>query len=101
MQGFYAERDSNGRLIGKYADPQPGKAEEFVEGDEPLYIPMTWDDIRVKRSDLLTKSDWTQLPDADLTDAQKSQWADYRQALRDVPEDFDNPDDVIWPNKPQ
>ena len=44
--------------------------------------------IRGLRSHLLEKSDWTQMPDAALSAEKKSEWATYRQALRDMPETF-------------
>lgn len=56
--------------------------------------------IRQYRNDLLTRCDWTQLPDAPLTDTERSAWADYRQALRDLPQVYATPDLVIWPEKP-
>lgn len=52
------------------------------------------DALRVRRDDLLFACDWTQLPDAPLTDAQKAEWRVYRQALRDVPQTG------IWPIPP-
>lgn len=42
--------------------------------------------LRVERDRLLAASDWTQLPDAPLTSAQREAWAEYRAALRDLPE---------------
>jgi len=54
--------------------------------------------VRQHRDKLLTKSDWTQLPDAPV-DA--SAWSTYRQALRDVPQQADFPADVTWPEEPQ
>jgi len=44
-----------------------------------------WNAIRIKRDDLLSKSDWTQTADSPLTDSKKAEWVTYRQALRDVP----------------
>lgn len=43
-------------------------------------------EIRAERDQLLAASDWTQLPDAPLTQAEKQAWAAYRQTLRDLPE---------------
>jgi len=57
----------------------------------------TWDDIRNDRDARLKGSDWTQVADAPV-DAQA--WADYRQALRDVPQTFAAPDEVVWPTAP-
>lgn len=61
------------------------------------------DQIRDTRGTLLMNSDWTQLPDSPLTTAKRAEWATYRQALRDVPEDYSDAtslDDVVWPTKP-
>lgn len=41
--------------------------------------------IRLRRDFRLAKSDWTQMPDAPLSDSVKQAWADYRQALRELP----------------
>ena len=41
--------------------------------------------MRHRRDAMLTASDWTQLPDAPLTEEQRAAWATYRQALRDAP----------------
>lgn len=36
----------------------------------------------------------------ELTDQEKAGWADYRQALLDVPQQEGFPTDVVWPTKP-
>lgn len=59
-----------------------------------------WDAIRAERDRLLAACDWTQVADAPLTDADRQAWADYRQALRDIPQDYASADDVIWPEAP-
>jgi len=51
--------------------------------------------IRSLRSYLLQKSDWTQLPDAALSAGKKSEWAAYRQTLRDMPETFGSATSVL------
>jgi hypothetical protein len=40
-------------------------------------------DITFRKLQALQSSDWTQLPDAPLTEEQKTAWANYRQAVRD------------------
>lgn len=55
-----------------------------------------WQSIRDKRNALLAQSDWTQLNDV----AANPEWVLYRQNLRDIPEAFDTPDAVIFPDKP-
>lgn len=61
---------------------------------------LRWEMVKQQRDKLLQKCDWTQLPDAILTDAERTAWQDYRQTLRDIPQDFINPDDVIFPDPP-
>jgi len=56
--------------------------------------------LRVERDGKLTESDWTQLPDAKLTDSKKAEWVTYRQALRDLPATEGNPSDPTWPTEP-
>ena len=59
--------------------------------------------IRTMRADLLTGSDWTQMPDSPLSAEQRSEWQMYRQKLRDLPSDFSHVtsiDDVVWPTAP-
>lgn len=74
----------------------PSKPEGFYDFN---YTTKTWvlnqnqtiEFNRSKRNRLLASSDWTQLPDVDLTTAEKARWITYRQALRDMTEqDFLN-----------
>lgn len=53
--------------------------------------------VRYNRDKMLAASDWTQIPDAPVDAAA---WAEYRQALRDVPEQEGFPETVIWPEAP-
>jgi hypothetical protein len=53
--------------------------------------------VRTSRNDLLTKCDWTQIADST---ADKTVWATYRQALRDVTAQDGFPWNVIWPEQP-
>jgi hypothetical protein len=59
-----------------------------------------WAIVRTERNAKLSASDWTQLPDAALTNVQTAEWAEYRQALRDITEQAD-PFAVVWPSAPQ
>jgi hypothetical protein len=55
-----------------------------------------------KRNQLLIESDIAMLPDnyAKLSEEKKIEWATYRQALRDLPEQEGFPWDINWPKKP-
>jgi len=55
------------------------------------------EEIRTQRDALLKESDWTQVADAPVS---QTAWADYRQALRDVPQQSGFPQEVVWPNPP-
>lgn len=59
--------------------------------------------IRRRRNFELITSDWTQLPDAPLSEQKRAEWVVYRQQLRDMPADYieftaDTP--ITWPVKP-
>ena len=57
---------------------------------------------RDTRNQLLTDSDWTQMADSPLTDADKALWVTYRTSLRDLPDHANWPNlaDNDWPTKP-
>lgn len=66
-----------------------------------------WDELRIMRDKLLSMSDWTQIPDAPLTETQKIVWQTYRQQLRDLPENIQDPKPLVlnsshsdWPISP-
>lgn len=61
---------------------------------------IAWDNLRAERDKLLAESDWTQIPDAPLTEQQKSDWATYRKSLRDLPENTPDPANPTYPEKP-
>lgn len=76
----YAEFLASGATATPYSEP-----------------PQTWDTIRAKRDQLIRESDWTMVQD---TSVDQAQWAAYRQILRDLPQTYTNPKDVVWPKKP-
>ncbi len=54
--------------------------------------------LRAHRNQLLSESDWTQLPDATVD---KEAWAAYRQQLRDITKTYDPATpEVIFPTPP-
>lgn len=67
----------------------------------PLIEPKTeeqkWGQIRLWRNAELAATDWTQIADSS---ADKTAWAEYRQALRDLPNKFDLADNVDIPERP-
>ena len=55
-----------------------------------------WVRIRILRDRKLAETDYLALSDSTLASDMKT----YRQALRDVPADNADPDDISWPEKP-
>jgi len=53
---------------------------------------------RQKRNRLLQESDWTQVDDARVN---KQSWAEYRQILRDLPQTYPDPKNIVWPTPPE
>ena len=60
---------------------------------------LTWDVIRATRDQILKDTDWTMTTGATVD---QSQWAAYRQVIRDIPQTYKDktPDDVVWPTQP-
>lgn len=61
---------------------------------------MTSQEARSERDGRLSACDWTQSPDATLTANERARWREYRQQLRDVPQQPGFPDSVDWPELP-
>lgn len=61
---------------------------------------MGWASVRTKRDQLIARTDWTQLSDAPLSEAKKAEFLAYRQKLRDIPQEFDDHNLVVWPEEP-
>lgn len=80
---------------------QPSPAHVFnwatKQWEDPRTPETEWPLVRSRRNQLLTASDWTQLPDVPL--ATKESWAVYRQALRDITQQAD-PFNIVWPVPP-
>ena len=56
--------------------------------------------MRMERDILLAQSDWTQMPDSPLSTQKKTEWATYRQALRDFPAGWTPSDTADFPDQP-
>ncbi|MGN8342040.1 tail fiber assembly protein [Pseudomonas sp. SMV71] len=76
----------------------------FVDTFEfPLAIPsreIEWATIRTRRNQFLRDTDFTQLLDYPATDVQRAEVKAYRQALRDIPEQAEDPSKLVWPVLP-
>ena len=83
-------------------------AEEQAEYDARQVTPPTafeqsMIDLRQDRNKLLLECDWTDLPNAFLSDEKKTEWQTYRTNLRDITNGLTTVEDVnsvTWPTKP-
>ena len=57
-----------------------------------------FDYVRAVRNTELAASDWTQVADAQCD---KTAWATYRQALRDLPSQNADPKKIVFPTRPE
>jgi len=71
-------------------------SQERIEQATPRYI----EAAVLKRLELLRSSDWTQLPDAPLSDGKKELYRKYRQDLRDITTQESFPFNLNWPIEP-
>ena len=56
--------------------------------------------IRSKRNSLLSQTDYLMMPDYPISDDKRKLIEEYRQALRDIPEQSGFPRTIAWPEKP-
>lgn len=73
------------------------RVRSFTEQELEFQKQTKWLKVRAQRNRMLSDSDWTQMPDAPETD--KTEWATYRQALRDITTQ-DDPYNITWPLMP-
>lgn len=82
------------------------KKQEIMDIDEKVIgikspekiIEEKWEEIREKRNKLLSKSDWMVGNDSPLSETQKQNIIKIRKELRDIPQNYSNPNSVIFPN---
>ena len=91
------------RVLSIPYDPDNTDYQEYLEwlaeGNTPAPAETVdpWQAIREKRDALIRQSDWTMTPGATVDQAQ---WTAYRQVLRDLPQTYENAEDVVWPTAP-
>ena len=83
---------------GEYIDLTPEEEAELEAMAEAADLDMSM--VRAERNALLGASDWTQLGDATLGDHTAEEWRIYRQALKDVPQNYGRVSEVVWPETP-
>ena len=78
------------------------KTQEEIDKENASQLEAKWHSIRVQRNNLLSESDSEVVSDKweNMTAEQKSLISEYRNFLRNIPQNFSNPGEVIWPIKP-
>jgi hypothetical protein len=83
--------------VAIFTDTKPVTYAEVTAKLSELEVDAKWYDIREKRNKLLAETDFYALSDVTMT----TEMSNYRQALRDLPSSTSNPDDVVFPTKPE
>lgn len=92
--------------------PEPANNDEIVEWDyankiwntrtaQPSDFVHDWYLVRTERDRLLEESDIEILKTLESGQAVSQAMQDYRTQLRDIPQTYPNPKDVVWPAKPE
>jgi hypothetical protein len=115
-QDFAVEADADNHVAtyGGFVAPDPGgstgywvvdaEAETVTNNQDQAdadALANSWARLRSERDALLVSSDWTQYNDSPLSDEAKAEWVTYRESLRDLPENTDDPADPTWPTPPE
>lgn len=73
----------------------------FVVGDASVPASSTKSEIEwEKAKQKLRASDWSMLPDVPMTAGKKSEWIEYRKALREIRLQSGFPENINWPTEP-
>ena len=89
--------------IGIYSQAETTLNNEIKRLDDLSPVNTTsyqWEILRNQRTDKLLFCDWTQGNDTPLGSSKKTEWATYRQALRDLPANTSDPKNPTWPSEP-
>jgi hypothetical protein len=73
---------------------------EYLAQKNNVELPNAWEMVRIQRNELLAETDYTQLSDTPISDANRMEFIEYRKLLRDITTQSD-PYDLNWPDKPQ
>ena len=81
------------------------KDSEVIEVDRDAFINAynnLWlERLRLERNKRITQTDYLATIDAPpITPEKKQEWLDYRQALRDLPANTEDPANPVWPVRP-
>ena len=77
--------------------PAPYLGSKFDKASRKFII-LKMEEVRNLRKDLLDKSDWRAT--VDYPGADKDDWLEYRQKLRDLPQDYPEITGLVLPSEP-
>ena len=92
----YTQKIVDGRTGEEQIIPLTAEEIAEIEAQQALVPALQMEQLRAKRNQLLTETDYLALADSTLTDEMR----DYRQALRDLPANTVDPANPVWPVKP-
>lgn len=91
---------SNGVELVPCTPEEDAEIDARIAASEGLLLETQWRSVRSERDALLTASDWVITKALETSTSVPQDWADYRQALRDLPQNTSDPFNVAWPSKP-
>lgn len=101
----YREKEKQFDIITRCPDcdwePIKKRLQSFCVHQEDRNLKAAWKALREERHKRLSECDWTQLQDVKLNNLQKLIWTEYRQCLRDLPQNTKDPYNPLWPTSPQ
>ena len=80
--------------------PKPTKG-EVAKVYEELLREHPWKELRQERNRRLAEVDWIFSSDYQIEDTLYKEWLAYRKALRDLPSLTEDPENPVWPEKPE
>jgi hypothetical protein len=86
----------------KWSDetPKPTLEELTIRSDQ-LVVVRKWEELREERNKRIAQTDYLFTSDyPHATEEVKQAWLDYRQSLRDLPANTEDPSDPTWPQEP-
>jgi len=92
VAAFHSIDVSDLEVVTGNSDPRTGTL---------IHQVIAWGDRdRDGRNAVLAATDWTQAADSPLSSDKKTEWATYRQALRDMPTNYPDAHEATWPTEP-
>ena len=99
LKDWSVSRHGDGKITFDFWNDSLGEKpteEQLNAVSEDAKVTAKWRYIRKKRNNLLKDTDEFALKDREMSEAMGK----YRQDLRDIPQNFSDANEVIWPDKP-